>query len=351
MPTLNTITRQVELTADVASKFFRTDFQKSAKSILITGSLDTAANFMSPKGLFATADDSMLVKDPHEATADDSILINGPIDTAADMVKSKFGLRSNVSEKLGNYAEERDNFNSEFDKNMSSLRQSANRLEINLEDKNGALSALKEFADFEIPPEETEQVVEQQIQAAQNYEMHPVERFENFVAEYLTAETSNISDANQNPNATRDAVSDVRNFVKTFNSTVDYLNENRGVSNRMNTLATNFGDNDNLTQSLDTVGISVNEGGKLRVNESRLADALSENSSNVTAVLGQSGLAGRMSRNVDLANFQRENLFPTVTDYAGDKRDEPTESLYAVQNNRTAAHSKENAGYFLNMFT
>ena len=119
----------------------------------------------------------------------------------------------------------------------------------------------------------------------------------------------------------------------------------------MNVLAENFGDNETLTQSLDAVGISVNESGKLRVNENKLADALDENSSNVNAVLGQNGLAGQMSRNVDLANSQRENLFPTVTDYAGDKRDEPTESLYAAQNNRTAAHSKENAGYFLNMFT
>ena len=355
MPTINEITGQVELTADVASKFFRKDFQKSANSILIKGSLDTAANFMSQKGLFATAADSMLVKDPHEATADDSILIQGPIDTAADMVKSKFGLRSNISEKLGTYAEERENFNSEFSETMSSLKKSADKLEDNFQDKGGVLSTLKDFADVEIPPEDSEQIADnEQIQAAQDYEMHPVETFENFVAEYLISETparGEISETIQNPNSTRDAVSDVRNFVNTFNSTVDYLNENRGMSSRMNALATNFGDNKNLTRSLDSVGISVNESGKLRVNENKLADALSENSSDVNAALGQNGLAGRMSRNVDLANSQRENLFPTVTDYAGGKRDEPTELLYAAQKNRTAAHSKENAGHLLNMFT
>ncbi|MBR1645336.1 MAG: flagellar filament capping protein FliD [Selenomonadaceae bacterium] len=351
MPTVNAITRQVELTADVSAKFFRDDFQRSAKSILITGSLDTAANLM-------------LVKDPKESTADDSILIQAPIDTAADMVKSKFGLRPTVREKLGSYAEERENFNSEFDETMSSLKKSADKLEINLQDKAEVDSAFKNFTDAEIPLEDTENDDEkffredneqipdnEQIQAAQNYEMRPVERFENFVAEYLTAETSNVTETIQNPDSTRDALSDVRNFVNTFNSTVDYLNENRDVSNRMNALVANFGDNETLTQSLDAVGISVNESGKLHVNENKLVDALSENSSDVNAVLGQNGLAGRMSRNVDLANSQRENLFPTVTDYAGDKRDEPTESLYAVQNNRTAAYSKENAGYFLNMTT
>ena len=143
MPTVNAITRQVELTADVSAKFFRDDFQRSAKSILITGSLDTAANLM-------------LVKDPKESTADDSILIQGPIDTAADMVKSKFELRSTVREKLGSYAEERENFNSEFDETMSSLKKSADKLEINLQDKAEVASALKNFADVEFPPEDTE---------------------------------------------------------------------------------------------------------------------------------------------------------------------------------------------------
>lgn len=353
MPTVNAVARQVELTADVSVKLFRDDFQRSARSILITGSLDTAANLT-------------LVKDPKEALSTDSTLINGPIDTAADMKKSDFGLHPNVSEKLDTYEEERENFNSEFDETMSSLRQSVDRLEINLQDKAGVVSTLQNVAALENAEtenngedfwsEDTEQVADdEQAQDAQNYEMRPVERFENFVAEYLISETPDSSETAQNLNAAQDentALSNVKNFVNTFNSTVDYLNENRGVSNRMNALATNFGDNDNLTQSLDSVGISVNEGGKLRVNEDRLADALSEDSSNVNAVLGQKGLAGRLNRNVDLAKSQRENLFPTVTDYAGGKREEPTESLYTAKTaKKTAEHSKENAGHFLNMTT
>lgn len=334
MPTVNAIARQVELTADASSKIFRTDFQKSADSVLIKGSLDTAA----------------------------------------DMVNSGFGLRSNISEMLGNYAEERDNFNSEFDETMSSLRQSADKLE---DDTDGALSTLGDFATFKIPPEEmarirererlqrenTQEVVDAQRQRIRDEReelMRPAENFRNFATEYLTAEQPErpptITETIQELNSTRDedtasALADVQNFVNTFNSTVNYLNENRGLSNRMNALASNFGDNETLTQSLDSVGISVNENGTLRVNEDRLADALNENSSNVNEVLGQNGLAGRLNRNVDLANSQRENLFPSIEDYAGDKREEPTESLYAAQNNRTAAHSNQRAGYFLNMFT
>ena len=341
MPTVNAIARQVELTADVSSKIFRLDFDKSANSVLIKGS----------------------------------------IDTAADMVNSGFGLRSNISEMLGNYEEERDNFNSEFDETMSSLRQSADKLNAQdatqAEDTEGALSTLGDFATFKIPPEAMARIRErerlqredaqeiadtqrQQLQNEREFLTRPAENVRNFAAEYLVAEkpddTPSIAETIQNLNSTRDentaaALSNVRNFVNTFNSAVDYLNENRTMSDRMNALASNFGDNENLTQSLDEVGISVNEDGRLRVNEDKLADALSENSSNVNAVLGQNGLAGRLNRNVDLANSQRENLFPSIADYAGDKREEPTESLYAVQNKRTAAHSRFNAGRFLNMFT
>ena len=333
MPTVNAISRQVELTADVSSKLFRTDFEKSANSVLIKGSLDSANDFLN----------------------------------------SNFGLRSNISEMLGNYTEERDNFNAEFSETMSSLKKSADKLET---DTDGALSTLGDFATFKIPPEAMAKVREreqlqredarqiadmqrQQIRNEREEFLRPAKNFRDFADEYLTADKpdrENIVETIQNLNSTREenisaALSNVKNFVNTFNSTVDYLNENRGMSNRMNALATNFGDNDNLTQSLDSVGISVNEGGKLRVNENKLADALDENSSNVNAVLGQNGLAGRMSRNVELANSQRENLFPTIEDYAGDKRDEPTESLYAAQKNRTATHARKKAGHFLNMFT
>ena len=333
MPTVNAISRQVELTADVSSKIFRTDFEKSANSVLIKGSLDTAN----------------------------------------DIVNSGFGLRSNISEMLGNYTEERDNFTSEFDETMSSLKQSADKLET---DTDGALSTLGDFATFKIPPEamakvrererlqreDMQQVTDAQRQSVQNEReviMRTADNVKTFAERYLTSdnqETPSIAETIQNLNAVRDentasALSNVQNFVNTFNSAVDYLNENRGLSGRMNALASNFGDNEALTNSLDSVGISVNENGTLRVNQDKLADALNENSSNVNKVLGQDGLAGRLSRNVDLANSQRENLFPSIENYAENGRNEPTESLYAAQNRQTAAHSRQNMGFFLNMFT
>ena len=105
-----------------------------------------------------------------------------------------------------------------------------------------------------------------------------------------------------------------------------------------------------LAESLNDVGI-VNDNGRLRVNESRLAEALNRNSADVANALGQNGLAGRLDRSVELANSQRDNLFPSVADYLNDRRNEPTESLYAAQLNQTAALARVQGANFVNMFT
>ena len=151
------------------------------------------------------------------------------------------------------------------------------------------------------------------------------------------------------------ALSNVRNLVARFNDAVNYFNENRGVSDRMNALAGSFDRTENFAGSLNSVGISFNENGRLTVNETRLSDALNENSANVNALLGRNGLAGRLDRSIELATSQRENLFPSVTDYINDannnRRDELTESLYAAQLNQTAALARESSSNFVNMFT
>lgn len=204
---------------------------------------------------------------------------------------------------------------------------------------------------------------ERQIERQQTVAQTQRERTERFAAEYLVAENNtqatrrdveqdldNIRDENANA-----ALSNVRNLVNRFNDAVNYFNENRAMSNRMNALADSFNDNESFAGSLNTVGITVRDNGKLAVNERRLIDALNENSANVSEVLGRNGLTGRLDRSLELANSQQENLFPTVTDYVADyvteRRDEPTESLYAARFNQTAALARENASNFLNVFT
>ena len=381
MPTVNAIAQQKSLTADVSSKIFRTDFEASKNSTLI----------------------------------------KGPMNTANDMIGSTFGLRSNISEMLGTYTEEKASFDSQFDKTMTSLKESADKLKEAIRSNEDERVAAREkaqetererresaekFADDareevqearqerqerakelaeithermqnrdQVQREDTtvsaedlrdriqqeEQTLrgrtEQLANATRERAQTQRERTERFAEEYLVAEQDERAEDNaQNLDTTRDentnaALSNVRNFVDRFNDAVTYFNENRDVSDRMNALAGSFDRTENFAGSLNAVGISVNENGRLAVNETRLADALNENSSNVNELLGRNGLAGRLNRNVELATSQRENLFPTVTDYLNNRRDEPTESLYAVQLNQTAALARENSSNFVNMFT
>lgn len=306
MPTVKSIAKQVELTANVSGKIFRTNLER----------------------------------------ANNSVLVKGPIDSAANFVNSDFG-RQAKNEQIETYAEELENFNAEFSATMTSLQASSDRLKENFQtaddDKlKGVLSRLGGFALSEIPPEERDKVYEFQEEQRNKSRQHaeivpPARDFDRFAAKYLVAETIEnklSNEVNQNLNATRDenvnaALSNVRNFVETFNRAVDYFNGNRSMSSRMNALADSFGDNAKLTPSLNAVGISVNEDGRLRVDERKLVDALNGNSSDVDAALGQNGLAGQLDRNINLANSQRENLFPSVAEYTGTA--DPTKSIYSAQ--------------------
>lgn len=354
MPTVESIARQKMMTADLSGKIFRTN--------------NEAANR--------------------------SVLIKGPTDTADDMIKSGFGLRSNISEMLGNYTEEKNNFNSEFDRTMSSIKESAEKFREDaqvkqdeqlasrreaLETEYNRRESAERFADAarekfaeneeirreraaELNAENIERVQENlrsQRENAENFANAVRERIqsntltrrdetERFAQQYLVSETQNMNATrNENSNA---ALSNVRDLVRNFNDAVTFFNENRGVSNRMSALAISFTETENFADSLNAVGIT-NENGQLRVNETRLTDALNRNSEDVNELLGRNGLAGRLDRTVELANSQRENLFPSVVDYVGSRREEPTESLYALQLNQTAAHARENNWHFLNMFT
>lgn len=352
MPTVETIARQISLTADVSSRIFRNDMD----------------------------------------AAKESPLIKWPMQTANDMISSGFGLRSNLTEQLGNYAEERENFTAEFDRTISSLRESADRLNETtqsredeqlatrrraqetehdrresaerfaeaarerLQDSEQIRQARAEemaaatidrvrddiaeqsenterYADavrdrIQNADENREQRNEQVENAADNRVQSQREQLERFAERYLVTENPDRQNINavQNFNNTRQEnaganLNNVRNLVDRIDNAVNYFNENRGVSNRMSALAANF---------------------------NRLRDDIRNVNENPDTV---NDLANHLERNIDLANSQRDNLFTNVADYVNNERVEPTESLYALQLNRTAEHAGQINWRFLNMFT
>lgn len=323
MPTVNSMVNQNNLVASVSRKFFGLNMQ----------------------------------------AANNSLLTSAPIQTGANFLKSEFGGQPALTDMVENYNDDKNSFRQQFQEAMESLRESADKLkssvqvEENNDDDNdentgSTLSTLAEFNQGNIPPHERmfvesnrstptpENIPDENRSAAATAPPPPEDRFNNFVRDYLVSddeeETQTLSENNQ--------MAMVQNLVNNYNSAVSYLNENSGLSNRMSALASNFGGNALLEQSLGNIGISVDAFGNISINESVLENALKENSSAVETFLG------RLAHDVDLANYQGDRLFPNILDYANDRREDETESLYAARNLNTAIHAG-NQQNLLSMFT
>ncbi|MBO4400682.1 MAG: hypothetical protein J5809_02425 [Selenomonadaceae bacterium] len=325
--------------------------------------------------------------------ARNSALVGGVYGTLSNAINSEFGGQPTLNNLIENYRERRESFQEELRENMDSLRNSTDRLRestqaeenstttataaTNAADRNtgSTLSTLTEFARGNIPPQElnfitaaraTEQrterttendertnAVAEENRAAAN----PLNNLNDFALNYLTAETEEVEDVEEINAVVRDTAEDtrlnsVRNLVRDYNATVNYLNENRGVSNRMNALANNFRNGAALNESLRNIGISVNTTGELTINEAALNLALDNNSEGVNEILGGGGLAGQLERDINRANAQGERLFPNIVDFAREQQEDTAESLYTARTQNTAAYAWENTSRLLGaMFT
>ena len=186
---------------------------------------------------------------------------------------------------------------------------------------------------------------------------NPLNNLNEFARNYLTAETEEVEDVEEINAVVNDTAEDirlnsVRNLVRDYNATVNYLNENRGVSTRMNALANNSRNTGAIGESLRNIGISVNQTGELTINEAALNLALENDSEGVNEILGSEGLAGQLERDINRANAQGERLFPNIVDFARNQQEDTAESLYTARTQNTAAYAWENTGRLIGaMFT
>jgi hypothetical protein len=292
------------------------------------------------------------------AAANNSLLIKPANNTFANFLKSEFGGQPALTNLIQNYSDKRESFQETLKENMASLKESSDKVKATSEtetetpkiadtdnDNNtgATLSTLGEFANGNIPPQEKNIALAVKPKTAPKPEPPEKQNLQKFANEYLTAEKSLEKTADSNEDS---RVTDVKNLVRDFNSTMSYLNENRGMSNKMAALADKFGNN-NLKDSLNEIGISVNSQGLLSLNETAFTSALNKNSESVSSVLGNEGLAGQLDKNINLANNQSERLFTSIIDYANNKRQDDAESLYG----NNASYAKENSPRIFAMFT
>lgn len=320
------------------------------------------------------------------AHVDKSILAGEPFNTMDSFLKDDlFGAEPTLSKLIDNYTENKDNFKLALKENLDSLKDSSDRLqdlkdakeaereenatgvfeELAIEDEDNdentgsALSTLNGFANGEIPPEPKNLANIPIAGEDENKNSPPPEEDEDtvkptmtlkdFAEKYLTPEAveQKISEISHNTNETSRA-DEVKDLVRSFNSVLTNLNENRGVSNLMSALADKFGNSVKMNESkLNEIGISVTSEGFLALNESIFNSALEKDEDDVNSILGNEGLAGRLEKDINLANSQSDRLFTSVLDYLSQRNQDDAESLYG----NNANYAKENMPRFVAMWT
>ena len=301
----------------------------------------------------------------NRALANSSILTQSAEVGFSNLLRSEFGGQPALTNLVENYSNNKETFDAAMKENMASLKESSDKVKAASESENNAesakvadtdsdnntgaaLSTLGEFANGNIPPAERNLALSIAARPKANTRPEPHEMQNNnlqkFANEYLTAEKPAKHSVNSNEDS---RVTDVKNLVQNFNSTMSYLNENRGMSSRMAALADRFSESTKVSDSLNEVGISANSQGFLTVNETALNSAFKNNSGEVNSVLGSNGFAGQLEKNINLANYQGDKLFTSITDFANQQRQDDAESLYG----NNAAYAKENTPRIFEMTT
>ena len=296
------------------------------------------------------------------AAADDSVLVGGTIKTGANLLQSDFGGQPALTTMVESYTEEKSAFRTELRDAMAHLQRSSEQLknsvqpegesshEVSAEEGKTATESNSNVSTTAATRGNVSTPSRNLFERAELKVDRPQPRAENnfqkFAENYLVAEKDEQANAAEKPENQDDKLTSVQNFVRDYNNAVSYLNENR-----LSAPLSSLNQNDDLTKSLSEIGISVNSSGALSVDETTLTDALQNDSEKVGAALGSDGLAGQLDREVDRLNYQGENLFPTITDYANQRESDRAESLYSARNPSTAAYYGIHAGNLLNTFT
>ena len=120
----------------------------------------------------------------------------------------------------------------------------------------------------------------------------------------------------------KNAIGNVKDLVNEYNETSDFLHENKSLGKGVQQLTTEFSDTTYKADSYAKMGITVDaKTGKMSVNESRLARALTDSPAQSEAILGKGGLAGRADRHAQYAQMARSRVIPSMEQAIGGQLD------------------------------
>ena len=116
----------------------------------------------------------------------------------------------------------------------------------------------------------------------------------------------------------KSAIGNVKDLVSAYNETTDFLQGNKSLGKGVQQLTSDFSDTTYKADSYAKMGITVDaKTGKMSVNESRLARALTDSPAQSEAILGKGGLAGRADRHAQYAQMSRSRVIPSMEQAIG----------------------------------
>jgi len=113
------------------------------------------------------------------------------------------------------------------------------------------------------------------------------------------------------------AVKNVQNLVDKYNDAVSLFSENASLSKRMQNVSDMFADTKYRASNYESIGISVGKDGSLSVDQEKLADAIVSSPDKVSRIVGKEGLAGKAESHMQMANSQKDKLFPSASSLFG----------------------------------
>lgn len=183
----------------------------------------------------------------------------------------------------------------------------------------------------------------------------------NVGANALTTSETVDEDGNKVTNKTRNedltnALKAIEKFASDYNDSIDFFNNNSDVSKRIGRMATMFSDTTYRSGNYHTIGIQIQNDGKIKIDEDKLTKVLTEDadnaietgnfSSRVANILGKDGLAGKAEDHISVATSQRDRLFPSADTLIG--KDLSSAAIYTGTSYRNMS-SYQNLGNLINM--
>lgn len=167
----------------------------------------------------------------------------------------------------------------------------------------------------------------------------------------MAATNFNVTGSNDKETADNvaTALKNVSNFVNDYNEAVSLFSDYSGLSKRLSNVSSMFSDNSARASGLAAIGININaENGKLSVDTEKLTAAMTDTPAKVEYQLGAYGLSGKTQSKIDVANSQKNQLFPTITEMAGASYT-TSQALY-TGNALTAMNKYSAIGNFMDLY-